>query len=591
MSKKTVEIDISELENGKNKIITNIDGNIVMTDFSQSVNEEKAQFSSGIEQATYDFQRQEHLITRLVTQEGSTYVTTISEIQELAKNTQNDIEKIKKINSIVQYYVNQDDVIGRVVELIENNINTEYKINFPMLPKGRSQGKFKDNLELIVDTFLNDIDVVNFIKRAVTNTFMFGNYIPYLKGDANTGFVIEEYPLGILEISPYKIDGEPLITMNVNDLKQALSNAQTSYQNLKSLTINIPRTVDDEIKNNYPEEVVAALNVKDKLCFMNPERTSAVRINNFNGLYGVTPIFKAMKSLLMLDTYANVDNSNAKAKAKKIYHQVLRKEVLTPDGTRTKHANEIAYAHASLMAAMQKQTVIVTSPAYVEKIEILEPKVTETDPDVILSHRTRVLDALGIGFVSTEQKISFSTVDVNVNEILKTINKIIEQIETVLNKFLKAVCIANNIDVMYAPVIGVHQTQNFTLDARYKIIDLLYSKIGASYKTIFNILGKEFDFDTEVRSRLEEQIYEVDGVTYNLDDVFTPHVTSFTLSGGGNSANSSGTNKVKGTGSTDTNADSGTDGTTSRQKGSTNQDADQKAADAKRYQTKVNQST
>lgn len=526
--KKKIEVDVSDFKNGENRIISCVDGNYIMAEMHKS--DERLGYTNNILEAEFDFTRNEHLYNRVLSVESSTYITTSSELIELAKNTQNDIDKIVKIGGIVQYYVNKNDIIGRVIEVIDNNVNTEYKINYPSLPNGRSQRKFKENLELVTKNFLKQIDVEELITKAVLETYMFGNYVGYLKGDAN-GCIVDSFPLSLIEVSSYKIDGEPLVTLNVDDLKKIIQQSQSQYSRLKSVKIPIIKTLEEELRTNYPQEVYDAYTVKDKLCFLAPDRCSIVRVNNSQGLYGLTPIFKALSPQLMLETFDAVDEKNLLAKSKKIYHQILRAELLGKNFDNVKHPNEIGYAHGTLLTAMQKNTVIVTTPAYVEKIEIVEPKTIETNPETILGYRNRVLDALGIGFMSNQSKSSFNTVDVNVDELLKMINKIIRQVEKMINKFLKTMCVLNNIDVLYAPVLEILPTQIIDEESKSKLVDLLYSKIGASYKTVFNVLGKEFDYDTEIRNRINEQTYIVDGVEYNLDEVFTPHITSFTTSG------------------------------------------------------------
>jgi hypothetical protein len=58
----------------------------------------------------------------------------MEELNQLAQNTQNDINKITKINSLIKYYANKDDLVGKTVEVLSNNINTKYKLDYPTLP-------------------------------------------------------------------------------------------------------------------------------------------------------------------------------------------------------------------------------------------------------------------------------------------------------------------------------------------------------------------------------------------------------------------------------------------------------------------------
>ena len=51
-------------------------------------------------------------------------------LDELAEGSQNDINKVKIINSIIRKQINKNDIVGKTVESIETNINTEVKISY-----------------------------------------------------------------------------------------------------------------------------------------------------------------------------------------------------------------------------------------------------------------------------------------------------------------------------------------------------------------------------------------------------------------------------------------------------------------------------
>lgn len=73
----------------------------------------------------------------------------------------------------------------------------------------------------------------------------------------------------------------------------------------------------EEIKNNYPKEVTKAYTSKEKYAILDVQRTGVNRFGNMNRKYGISPVFKALKPKIMLDTFDKTDNVNAKAKAKK----------------------------------------------------------------------------------------------------------------------------------------------------------------------------------------------------------------------------------------------------------------------------------
>lgn len=519
-----IQLDVPEIPMGESMTLSNINGEYILSE--QQIETASDNYNLSFEQATIDFKRTENQLSKVLETESTTFVTNTKDIQDLAKNTQNNIDKVVKINGLVKYYINKDDLIGKVVETIENNVNTSFKLNYKNVPD--QDMELKEKIESTIEAFHEDIDIEKLIIENVISTYTEGNYMMYLRGDNKKGYTIDNYPLKIFEISPYKIGNEPVLTLSINQLKSALQKTQSEYNNLKSnKLIKIYKKAEDEIKALYPKEVGKAVTAKDKLAFLDPTRTGISRINNLKGKYGVSPIFKAIPSMLMVETFDEVDRINAVSRSKKIFHQVLRKELLGSDGTKTKHPNEIAYAHGTFVQALNKSTVVVTTPGYVEEIKVLEPKSQETNPAVILSYRNRVLNALGISFLSNESKSSFNSVSVSVDEMLKTVNKISKQLEHTLNKYYKIVLDDNNIDTDYAPTITIEDTRMIDLENKMKLVDLLYSKLGMSYRTVLEILG--LDLDTEIMNRLSENKYTTNDGVKDLDvDVFRPHSNSYT---------------------------------------------------------------
>nr|DAW63526.1 MAG TPA: hypothetical protein [Caudoviricetes sp.] len=520
-----IQLDVPEIPLGESMTLSNINGEYILSE-QQIETSDVDGYNLSFEQATIDFKRTENMLSKVLEVESSTFVTTAKELQNLAQNTQNNLDKIIKINGLVKYYINKDDLIGKVVETIENNVNTSFKLNYKNIPD--QDMELKERIESLIEDFHNDIDIEQLIKENVVNTYTQGNYMTYLRGDSKNGYIIENYPLKIFKVSPYKIGNEPVLTLDIQELKSTLQKNQSEYNNLKSNKfVKIYKKVEDEIKATYPKEVADAVVVKDKIAFLDPTRTGLSRINNLRGLYGVSPIFKAIPSMLMVETFDEVDRINAVSRSKKIFHQVLRKELLGADGSKTKHPKEIGYAHSNFIQALGKSTVVVTTPAYVEEIKVLEPKSQETNPAVILSYRNRVLNALGISFMSNESKSSFNSVSVSVDEMLKTVNKISKQLEHILNKYYKIVLDDNGLDTDYAPTITIEDTRMIDLESKMKLVDLLYSKLGMSYRTVLEILG--LDLDTEIMNRLSENKYATNDGVKDLDiDVFRPHSNSYT---------------------------------------------------------------
>lgn len=527
---KKINVSIDAIAEGKAKKIVNINGDYVMTDIITSDTEN---IIGSIESATYDMAKLEHVYSKSLEKETASYVTTLEELTTLAQNTQSKMEKVVKINGIVKYYINKEDLIGRVMETIENNINTNFTINYPNIPTEKKKDKkMFDEMKAVFDKFNNQIDVVNLIRENGVSTYGEGNYLFYLKGNKDIGYGIVSYPLEVVEITSMNVDGEPIIAFNVVELKTRLQTNINKYGRQKSKQpIQLLNAIKEEIKRDYPIEVFDAYEINDNYAFLNPERVGLCRINNLKGCYGVTPIFKALTPQLMLETLDKVDRKNLIAKAKKIYFQSTRKEMMDSDSNqkKMKFTNEIGYAHTSLLQSMGNDTIVYTAMPYVENLQILEPNQSLTDANTILGYRNRVLNALGIGFLSNESKSSFNTTTVNVDELLKTVNKISKQLEPIINKFYKMVCIENGFPVEFAPTISIQSTDLLSREEKLKLVETLYSKIGVSYDTVLTLLG--LDPDTEIRKRIAENKYLLDGVEVTMDDIMSPHITSFTTSG------------------------------------------------------------
>lgn len=483
------------------------------------------------EQASYNFKTDNHLINKILTDEEGQYSVTMDELNQLAQGTQNSLPKIQKVNSLIKYYANKNDLVGIVIGTIENNVNTNFKISYPNLPENiKKKNKLKEKVDSIIANFIDNVDLKKQIRKEGVSTFTQGTYFTYLRSNSDDTYGITTYPLGLVDFTDYTQDGEPVLYMDMIKLRSMLLKTQSKYKTIKSNFITFSDDIGEEIQKNYPPEVYDAYVNKYKWAILNPTRTGVHRINELDGVYGVSPIFKALGALLMLETIEKIDRENILSKSKKIIHQTIRKEIMGSDGQKTKNFAELKYAQDELVKAMGQKVVIYTSPAYVEKLEIIEPKAELTDQQVIIGYRNQVLNSLGISFLSNDSKSSFNSVQVSVDELLKTVNKIVqEQFGITLNKYIKIICQENGVDSNFIPVIDIEKSELLSDESRLKLVEILYSKLGLSYKSIFELLGR--DYNTELERRLEENKVDVDGVNMTMDDIFSPHITSFTATG------------------------------------------------------------
>ena len=525
-----IDLTIPVLSEGETKQVSNIGGNYILSDIETSTT--KDYFDPNyIQQATYDAQRLSNIYSTVLDKNTSSYVTTMDELSSLAQNTQTSIDKIKKINGIVKYYINKEDLIGRVVETIENNININYKIDYPSpsSKKGtklKKEQKMEDELKVVIEKFNKQINIPKLIADNAVITYTEGNFIFYLMGDSENGYSIVNYPMDITEITPMRIDDDPVVSFNVTELSSRLQESRTKYGRLKTnKLIDIEKTIEDEVKKCYPTEIYDAYKGKDQYALLNPQKIGLNRINNLKGLYGLTPIFKALQPQLMLETVDKSDQKVLIQKTKKIYLQLTEKELMEKPNA----INMIGHAHVSLLEAMSKDTIIYTADPQVQDLKLIEPKTELTDEKTKSGYKLRILEALGISFISSEGSKSITTTKINYDELLKMVNRITKSLEPILNKYYQLVCEENGFPLEYSPTITIESTKLLDLETLLRLVETMYSKIGLSYDTILTMLG--LNPEIEINKRVKENKVTIDGVEMTTDDIMSPHITSFTTSG------------------------------------------------------------
>ena len=440
-------------------------------------------------------------------------------IDELAENTQSDLKKVQIINSIVRKEINKDGIVGKTVECVTANINTETKVSYDNEITGRNKSKQLQQVKDFISTFNKTINTKRLIRNSIPTTFVEGNYICYLRHEDNK-YKVDYYPLGVCEISDYDVNGDPVVLFNIKELRGRLQKIYRKNKKNKALFF---KNMEDEVKANYPQEVYDAFVAKEDYAKLDVKYTGVIRINNLNRKYGLTPIFRAFKDMLMLDTFDNADRVNSKAKAKKIIHQKLRKEVMGTELNK-KGFEDMAYAHDNFMAAFKQSTVVVTTPPTVESITYVEPKIELTAIDTVNNYRSRVLAALGIGFLMDSGSQSVSTADISVTQLLRTINMISEQLEDILQKWYKQILIDNHLPVEYCPTIKVIDSEALDFEMRKDLASTLYTIFNGSMSTSLELLGIDVNDEKEKRIKENDENYE---------EIFKCRQTAYTSSGRG----------------------------------------------------------
>jgi len=450
---------------------------------------------------------------------------TIERIKELASNAQSDLNKILEINKIVRQVVNEDDIIGMVYEAIVSNLNSNIRYSFEALPENPNKKK-KEKAEKLIKQFHKETRIDRFLTNAIPTVYIEGNHISYLR-EKNGHYTIDAYPLGVAIVSDYSVNGIPYVLIDIRELTARLQKTIIKGKRNKSLFFD---NMAQEIKANYPNEIYQAFINKERYAKLEIRHTGVNRICNSNRKYGLTPVFKALKPNLMLDAFDSADLINTKAKAKKIIHQILRKETMGQTYEK-KGLEEMSYAHMQLIEAWRNPTVVYTSIPSVEKIQYVEPKVDTTDTEKVKDYRTRVTSALGISFLNIDGNSTASVSNISIKQLFKTIDKIADEFEDTLSRWYSIVLEDNNIPQEYCPTPHILDAEMIELEMRKSLAEVLYSKFNCSYETAYDLLGYDVNDEVEKRKREDELGYT---------QILAPHPTSYNSSGDSSSEDNQG---------------------------------------------------
>lgn len=460
-------------------------------------------FNKEYEEALYNLNKKENIYSKYITVENTDVdIVSARELKELGIDTRNDKNKIKKINDIAMYHITTNDMIGKIIDTLENNINANIKLNFDSNKK--SKKTIRTKAEKIINEFNQDIDLENILSNIASQAYSTGNHLMYLR-DKGDSYVVDTYPLDIYEASDYLIDGEHSILINARKLKGKINKAQSKYKTKSGKSLFF-ESFEDELKATYPEEVAEAILNGDTYAKLDMARVGNVRINNMGRKYGVTPLFRTFKPLRNLDIFENSNNATANANAKKILAQIFTEKVLGNDGKTKPDINMFIKANdnfeKAMRAARNKDVAYITGFPGVTDIKYVEPKSVPIDITLINAERNKVLTALGIGFLNTDAKASYVVAEINIKELMKTINKICKQIQSVLKKWYRLILSQNGIDEDYVPEVDIIDSELLEMDLRIKLATTIFDKFGASYKTVYQLLG--MNPDEEMQRRREE---------------------------------------------------------------------------------------
>lgn len=436
-------------------------------------------------------------------------------IDELAVGIQSNLRNILQMNRIIRNFIITDDIIGKTQEALEVNVNSEYKLSYNDFSSQRNKNKQLDIAKSTINKFNKQINLRRIIKECIPLVFAEGNYICCLRFDeSKTHYTVDHYPLGLAIVSDYTYGGNPIIEIDMNELKSRL---QKQYKKNRKNQELYFKNIEDDIKNNYPPEVYTAYMNKESYVRLNTDCAKIVRINNLGRKYGVSPILRALKSALMLKNYENSDYINTKAKAKKIIFQKMRKEAMGKDYNKTGLQFTIK-AHDDLMQAWKNKTVVYTAIPQVEELKYVEPQINDNNSDKINTYRSKEMTTLGIGF-SDSNVANFSVARISLEQLMKTINCISEQLEDVIQDWYSVLFKNENIDEVFLPQIQILDTEVMDIELKKDLARLIYTTFNGSLETSLGLLGINSNDEKSKRQKENELGY---------DEIFKARQTSYT---------------------------------------------------------------
>lgn len=458
---------------------------------------------------------------------------TLSDVSTWATSPQTSLSKINQINAYVRKLCNMNDIVGKVVEAINTNINTEYKLIYSHQETSRNKKKKFTEATMLIHEVNDSINLKKIIRSSPTTAYTEGNWVSYLRHDDINNYQIDIYPLGVVEITDYLVNGNPVVQFNIQQLRSRL---QKTYRKTKKNKALFFEKIDDEVKANYPSEVYEAFKNGESYVNLDPKYTGVIRINNQDRKYGVTPILRAIPDLIMIDQFRNTDDVNAKARGKKIIHQKMRKELIANDPRMDTYPHQ-SYAHQCFVQAWANQIVLATTPPTVESISYVESKTEMIPVETYNYYRSKALATLGVSFLMDTGSQSVSTASISVTQLMRTINSITEQLEEILFRFYRQILIDNGYETSYAPHIQVIDSEMLESDMKKTLSEYFYNVLGTSRQTAFELVGLDINDEAEKRRSEQEAGY---------DDVFVPYGNSYTKSGSdNNTGRPTGTDETK----------------------------------------------
>lgn len=451
---------------------------------------------------------------------------TLDYINELANGIHSNIKNLQAANQLIIKYVDSDGSMGYAYSVIRANTPTNYKLVYDSELLGEEPTEKVEKIKALVNNFNRTIKIKRFIREAEAAAYLEGN-VPVVLRITKNGYAVDFLPLSVAYPSGYKFNGDPILEVDVNALKTKLSK---TYKRTKKNKAIYFENIKKEIEANFSKEIYDAYNAGEQYARIDPNYGDCITVNSLGRKFGVSPLFRALRPLVVLNNIESADVSDSKARSKKIIFQKLRKELMGTSGDRKGFAEQ-AHAHQALTQALKTNLCAYTAPPFVESLEFVSSKVNNDDASRQLSqYMTKYLQALGIDFVDTEVG-NYAGVNVSITQIIRMINCIKGDIERVLNKFYATLLEANGYDPNLAPIIEIDDAETMEMEMRIELAKFIYGTLNASRETAFKMAGLNLN-DEKIKREAEKN--------ENLDDIFQPRLTAYTNSGTDANENSPG---------------------------------------------------
>lgn len=459
----------------------------------------------------YDAQKQYSVHTNDSTNSNA---LTIDYIDQLASGIHTNRTNLIAANQLIVKNVDEDGAIGYAYSVIRSNTPTNFTMVYDNeLLKDETPDKVAE-IKSLVNNFNKSIRVKRIIRDAISTAYLEGN-VPIVLRITKNGYAVDFLPLDIAYPSGYKMNGDPILEVDVNQLKSKL---QKTYKKTRKNKAVYFENIAKEIEANFNKEILDAYRANEQYAKIDYNYGDCITVNSLGRMFGLSPLFRALRPTIVLNNIESADVSDSKARSKKIIFQKLRKELLGQDGTR-KALGEQQLAHEGLMSALKTNLCAYTAPAFVENLEFVSSKANNDDASKqFIQYTTKQLQALGISFIDNEVG-NYAGVNISVTEIIRQINCIKEEVERVLNKFYATLLASQGIDAELAPTIKIEDAENMELSMRVELAKFIYGTLNASRETSFKLAGLDLNDEKIKREKEAEE---------GLDEIFTPRKTAYT---------------------------------------------------------------